>query len=272
LPARIVEPEEIAALEPAVDSRPFVGALFGPQGHLDGAALTVAFVNAARRLGAEVREHTPVLGFDLEGGRITAVQTPLGALRAAHFVLAAGAWTRPLAALADIDLPVYHIHGEALATTPLPPTLRCMVMVARPNGHAALEQRVAAALADGADWERWDDDTEAQDVSVVQLKDGRVLLGQVSRALPGFDVGLRPTAMERILREAAQVVPALADVPVQYAWIAPVPFTPDQQPLLGLAPGYANLYVCAGFKSALITAPVACEWLASQIVGDGNAA
>ena len=72
------------------------------------------------------------------------------------------------------------------------------------------------------------------------------------------------------MSEAARAVPALAGMPVQRAWIAPVPFTPDQQPLLGLVPGYANLYVCAGFKSALITAPMACEWLASQIVGDGN--
>jgi glycine/D-amino acid oxidase-like deaminating enzyme len=64
-------------------------------------------------------------------------------------------------------------------------------------------------------------------------------------------------------------VPALTDAPIQRSWIAPVAFTPDQQAMLGPAPGCDNLYICTGFKSALIIAPVGCELLARQMIAAG---
>jgi sarcosine oxidase subunit beta len=175
LPAEMVKPAEIIELEPALDQRHFVGALYAQQGHLDGAALTQAYAKAAHRLGAEIREYVTVQGFDLAQGRVVAVQTTQGKLSAGQVVLAAGAWTRSLAALAGVDLPIYYLHGEALATAPVAPILRCMLMVARPDGYSALERRVAAALAAGETaWEQWQNDVEGQDTSLVQLRDGRV--------------------------------------------------------------------------------------------------
>jgi glycine/D-amino acid oxidase-like deaminating enzyme len=271
LPAtKVVEPAEMAELEPALDHRRFVGALHAQQAHLDGAALTQAYAKAAQRLGAEIREYVAVQGFDLAQGRVITVQTTQGRLSAGQVVLAAGAWTRALAALADIDLPIYSLHGEALATAPLALTLRCMLMVARSNGYSALERRVAAALDAGdTSWEQWQDEAEAQDTSLVQLRDGRVLLGQMTRAAPAYHLSLRPSALERIKHAAAQLVPALAGAPIQRGWIAPVAFTPTQEAMLGPAPGFDNLYICAGFKSALITAPIGCERLARQMMAAG---
>ena len=267
LPAGLVEAAEIADLEPALHPNWLEhGALYGQQGHTDGALLTTAYTQAARRQGAEVWEHVSVSGFEVEQGRVKAVQTTQGTLLAGQVVLAAGAWTRSLAALAGVDLPIYYIQGEALATGSLPPTLRGMVMVARSDGHSALERRVAAALAGGAVvWEQWQNETEAQDVSAVQLRGGPILLGQISRATPSYQSAPRVQVIERIRREAIRLIPALTDAPIQRSWIAPVPFTPDQQPLLGPISGYSNLFGCVGFKSALIMAPPACEMLARQI-------
>jgi glycine oxidase len=142
-----------------------------------------------------------------------------------------------------------------------------MVMVARPDGYSGLERWVATSLAEGGVWEEWADDSEAIDTSIVQLADGRVLLGQVSRAVPVHRMSLEPAAVTRILANAGQLTPALADAPLQRSWIAPVSFTPTQEPMVGPAPGYENLFVCAGFKSILITVPVAAEALAAEILG-----
>jgi len=90
-----------------------------------------------------------------------------------------------------------------------------------------------------------------------------------------FDViviggGIAGTALTitQIADAAAQLVPALANAPIERSWIAPVPFTPNQQAMLGLIPGSRNLFICAGFKSILTTAPIACQTLARQIVGE----
>jgi glycine/D-amino acid oxidase-like deaminating enzyme len=267
LPAKIVDPAEMARLEPALEPAKIVGALYAEQGHLDGAALTLAYAEAARRLGAKIREYSPIRDFEVEGNRVTALQTEQETLAAGQVVLAAGAWSRALAALIGLELPVYHVHGQAVATVPLSLRLNCMVMVARPDGYSGLERWVATSLAGGGSWEDWDDDSEAVDTSIVQLADGRVLLGQVSRAVPAHRISLDPAAVTQIQAGAGQLVPALADVPLQRSWIAPVSFTPTQQPMLGPISGWDNLFVCAGFKSILITAPVLCEALVRQIVG-----
>jgi glycine/D-amino acid oxidase-like deaminating enzyme len=265
LPAKIVDPAEMARLEPALEPAKIVGALYAEQGHLDGAALTLAYAEAARRLGAKIREYSPIRDFEVEGNRVTALQTEQETLAAGQVVLAAGAWSRALAALIGLELPVYHVHGQAVATVPLSLRLNCMVMVARPDGYSGLERWVATSLAGGGSWEDWDDDSEAVDTSIVQLADGRVLLGQVSRAVPAHRISLDPAAVTQIQAGAGQLVPALADVPLQRSWIAPVSFTPSQEPMLGPVSGWDNLFVCAGFKSILITAPVLCEGLARQI-------
>jgi sarcosine oxidase subunit beta len=246
-----------------------VGALFAEQDHLDGAALTQAYAAAAQRLGATVREFTPVRDFAVMDNRVTGVKTDSETIAAGQVVLAAGAWTRRLAALVGADLPVYHLHGQAVATAPLPPVLNCMLMVARPDGYSGLERWVATSLAAGGSWEEWLDDTAAEDTSLVQLRDGRVLLGQLSRALPAHQLSLQPEAVEQIQAGAAQLVPALANAPLQRSWIAPVSFTPSQEPLVGAVADYRNLFVCAGFKSILLTGPVACEKLAQEILAVG---
>jgi glycine/D-amino acid oxidase-like deaminating enzyme len=270
LPARLANPADIAELEPALDCSRIIGALYAEQGHLDGAALTRAYAKAAQRLGAGIREFVSVRGFAVERRRIVAVHTDQATFTPGQVVLAAGAWTRQLAVLAGIDVPVYQLHGQALATAPLAAILNCMLMVARPGGYSDLERRVADSVAAGGSWTNWQDEKEALDTSLVQLRDGRILLGQISRASPRPRLSLRPTAIKRIQQRAARLVPVLADVPIQRSWIAPVSFTPTQEPMLGPLPGCQNLFVCAGFKSILITAPVASETLAQQIVTAGQ--
>ncbi len=265
LAAQVIDPAEIATIEPALETQGFAGALHAEQAHIDAVALTRAYLRAAERYGARVLEDRAVIGFEMTHGRITAARTARESFAAERFALAAGAWTRRLAASAGVDLPIYHIHGEAIATLPRPATLRAMVMVASSQGHGALERRVATALAAGATWEQWQDPSEAQDISAVQRADGCVLLGQVSRALPAPRLPVRPAAAERIRQAAEQILPALRDTRIAASWSAPVPFTPDQQPLIGNVPERDNLYVYAGFRSALLTVPATSERLARQI-------
>jgi len=77
------------------------------EGWFDGYALLTAFGRKARSQGARYVK-ADVCGFDVDAGRVTAVLTSAGArIDCTHAVNAAGPWSRAIAALAGVDLPVF---------------------------------------------------------------------------------------------------------------------------------------------------------------------
>ena len=76
------------------------------EGWFDGPALHAAFRRKARACGVRV-VHADAMAFDIRGDGVTAVRDTRGNLhRGDAFVIAAGAWSAPLAADLGLDLPV----------------------------------------------------------------------------------------------------------------------------------------------------------------------
>jgi len=77
------------------------------EGWFDGYALLTAFARKARSQGARYVK-ADVCGFDVSGGRVTAVLTAQAArIACSHAVNAAGPWSRRIASLAGVALPVF---------------------------------------------------------------------------------------------------------------------------------------------------------------------
>jgi sarcosine oxidase len=74
-------------------------------GALKASRCVLAHVRLARRHGAVVLDNTPVLKISAAGDVVT-VETTQGIFQAAKLILAAGAWTRRLVNLLDMDLPL----------------------------------------------------------------------------------------------------------------------------------------------------------------------
>jgi sarcosine oxidase subunit beta len=78
IPTRLVEGAELCEREPHLSDQ-VKAALFCPHdGVADHTATTRGLADAARRLGAEIREATPVSGLERQGERVTAVFTAQG--------------------------------------------------------------------------------------------------------------------------------------------------------------------------------------------------
>ena len=107
VPSRELTPAEVGEMLPPVETSDLLAATYCP---LDGKATPEAVVNgyadAARRRGARVRQGEPVTGIEVDGGRIRAVETTKGRIATDTVVCAAGVWSREIAALAGLDLPV----------------------------------------------------------------------------------------------------------------------------------------------------------------------
>jgi sarcosine oxidase subunit beta len=105
--ARPVTPEEALALSPGIRIDGVVGGVFAASdGFIVPTAILGGYLDAARRLGAEVIVDAPVTALPKDGERIIAVDTPRGRIACGHVVNAAGAWAADVARLAGVALPV----------------------------------------------------------------------------------------------------------------------------------------------------------------------
>ncbi len=111
VPARELTPAEAHEIVPQLDLDGVLAATYCP---LDGYCSPEAVVqwyarNAAER-GVRIRQSSPVTGVRVRNGRVEGVEAGGEEIATATIVCTAGAWSREVAALAGIDLPV---EGEA---------------------------------------------------------------------------------------------------------------------------------------------------------------
>jgi glycine/D-amino acid oxidase-like deaminating enzyme len=87
--------------------------------HFEPADLPRLYLAAGRERGVRVCEGVGVTGLTTADGGVTGVETEAGPIRAPVVVLAAGAWTAPLAAGAGVQLPVVAVRHELVVTAPV---------------------------------------------------------------------------------------------------------------------------------------------------------
>jgi sarcosine oxidase subunit beta len=217
VPVERVDPSFVPGL--AVDD--VRGAVFcGRDGIGDPAAVTRELVQRAARLGVDVRERTP------------AEEVPGDVL-----VIACGASSAPLAAHADIELPVRPLCRQLLETSPLRglPERLPMTLEAETGFH--FRRRGAALVVAMADPEpRWGD-------------------------AEWVDEALFPDRLERLARR----YPAAAGVRVERAWAGLYDMTPDAHAIIGWVGDGA--YAACGFSGhGFMQAPAVGAAVAEELL------
>jgi glycine cleavage system aminomethyltransferase T/glycine/D-amino acid oxidase-like deaminating enzyme len=130
---RIVTPAEIRELIPYVDVSQFLGGAYTP------VAAVVESVPAANVMrdravaaGVSVRDQTEVTGFRVEGGRVRAVQTSSGELRAQAVVIACGAWSPRVARMAGASIPLTPMIHQKVKLGPIRPYVQSGKLIGYP--------------------------------------------------------------------------------------------------------------------------------------------
>lgn len=102
-----VDPDAIKAIVPGLNTDDIVGGSFGLRdGFINPLAMLEGFMTGAVAGGTRVVTNADVESIEVENGRVKSVRTSNGVLECGNVVLCSGAWSRPLAATAGIDLPV----------------------------------------------------------------------------------------------------------------------------------------------------------------------
>ena len=229
---RELDGEEIAAMQPEL-SRDYRFGLFVPEaGHCRNPGAYVAgLVNHAERKGLR-RIEARALGFTQSGGRLTGVRTSDGTVACGAAVIAAGARSRPLAALAGDKVPLesergYHVTVEGDVPGPEIP-----VMVGD------------------------------RKVIVTRLAQGVRCAGQVE--IGGLEAAPDWRRAEILRRHLAEIVPSL-DTTKAKVWMGHRPSTPDGMPVIGAASGIGGVVHAFGHGHVGLVGSARTGRLAAQL-------
>lgn len=268
---KIVGQQELYALEPTLQPGAAVGAAMCTLGWVDTVTAARAWLQGAQMHGAEFRTGVEVTALRVDGPN-PVVETSDGPISAGQVILAAGAWMGNLLRQCGVNLPLHHTHAEIVETVPLPQQYRHVVVATLPveRTRGALE----TAMSQAEHWAQFDAEDGSElpippsaELGVVQLPDGRVRLGQMSRAISGFRDGPHPDAEALIRAEVARFYPGLAQQPGTVSH-RPVSFSADRLPIAGPVPDASGYWLVGGLVSPLIYLPALAPKLAAALAGD----
>jgi glycine cleavage system aminomethyltransferase T/glycine/D-amino acid oxidase-like deaminating enzyme len=120
-PVSMLNPEQISELVPFIDQRLILGGFYTPAaGVVDSLRAATMMREEAANDGLTVAANTEVLGIDVEGGRVRRVRTTRGDIEAEQLVIAAGAWSPRLAAMAGASIPLTPMVHQMIDIGPVP--------------------------------------------------------------------------------------------------------------------------------------------------------
>ncbi|MGH2675156.1 MAG: NAD(P)/FAD-dependent oxidoreductase [Actinomycetota bacterium] len=241
---RWLEPGDCADVVPELDLEGVLaGTINDRDGLADPSSVVQGYASGARRLGVSILTDTPATGIRVEGGRISAVETPKGAIETPVVVNACGAWAPQLGRMVGVDIPIQPIRRQVIVTAPIPEL--------RPDFPFVI------FFAD----------------SLYFHREGLgILTGQSNNAeTPGFKLDVDPEWEARHMEAAVRRFPLLGEAGFLTNWAGLYEVTPDAHPLLGRVPQVDGFYVMAGFSGhGFMHGPVAGLLMAEEIV-DGRA-
>lgn len=240
LGTRMIEPADAKEIVPQLDASRFVAASFNEG---DGVVFPWPFVwgyaRAARKLGVDIRTHTPVTALVTEGARVRGVVTASGeTIRAERVIVCCGAWSPEITRMVGVELPSHPHRHEICSTEPLKPFLGPLV----------------GDLSDG--------------LYFSQSARGEIVGGISNEKVPdGIDQRSSARFLGLYARALTRVMPVLGDVKILRQWAGCYDLTPDRSPLIGEVDEAPGLYLASGFMGhGFMMAPVIGELYAKYLV------
>lgn len=237
---RIVGPDRVAEIVPGIRTDGVLAASWNPDDAiLFPWPLVWGWKDAAEARGVQVATHTAVEGLEVQGGRVTAVQTSRGRVACEWVVNATGGFSKQVAAMGGVDLPNKPERHEILVTEPLKPFLDPMLV----------------DLSTG--------------LYVNQDMRGEVIGGLGTHHKESLDWSSSLPFLRRFSQELVRMLPHLAPVRVLRQWAGSYDVTPDHKPVLGVAEdGPENLVQANGFSGhGMMISPMVGRILAQSIAG-----
>jgi glycine/D-amino acid oxidase-like deaminating enzyme len=239
-------PDQAARFIPQTRTEGLLGATYGPDdGYCDAHGVALGYLSRARDLGVRLLRATPATGFEVTGGRVTAVQTSDGAIGCEVVVNAAGPWAGAVAALLGLDVSVQPYRRVVYMTEPFP----------------LIPSPIPLTVDVGSGF-------------YMRKEHENLLFGASNYAEPSsHNLQVDWDWLDTVLEKGFARFPILerAGLAEKLCWAGSYEITPDHMPILGRHPALPNYVDASGFSGHGIMHSPATGLLIAEEILDGRA-
>ncbi len=258
-PPQFLTVEAACDLEPLLDPNGIAGAFTVKHGHINAEKTAQGYIRAMQRSSGTYKIAT--VTHLIQGG----VNTSEGEFFAENVVVCVGGLTRQFLKTAGIAIAQYFTHAEIIEIASTDLRLSTLVMPAE----AERFQLEAQASRKDSIWDQpgLEPVPAILDAGAVQFRDGRIIVGQVSRSLTDPNAAIDAAQSEADLRKKiSRVLPKVGKLAGNWQHCL-VAFSGDRLPLVGRIPGHETLHVFSGFGNPLAIVPAVARRFAIQAKG-----
>ena len=195
-----------------------------------------ALLAACAHKGVQLKSGTPIIGFEVEGSKITGIRTSSEIFRAGRTVIAGGAWSPEVLDCLGIRCEVVPIQGQIVLLSMHQLPFRQVI--------------------------------ECGSRYLVPRSDGKILIGSTESNV-GFNKENTAEGVGGLLQFAQSIVPCLKEATFECAWAGLRPRSIDGLPYLGYVADYENLLMAAGhYRDGLQLSPITARLIRQLICGE----
>lgn len=238
MPCELLTPQQAKAMWEPMQVDDLLGGIWLPgDGKVNPTDVTQALAKGARLHGATIRERVRVERVEVvsspAGRRVHGVHTDQGFVECEVVVNCAGQWAKALGDQVGVPVPLHSAEHFYVVTEAIDGVHADLPIMRDPDGYTYFKEEVGGLVVGGFEpvAKPWVAPDQIPHPFEFQL---------LEEDWEHFSV-LMESAIERI--------PALAETGIRKFYNGPESFTPDNQFLLGEAPGLAGYFVGAGFNS-----------------------
>ena len=248
----VLNKERIKELYPVVKNEDLVGGVYMPKdGQADPVGVTNVLAKAAKMLGVQIFEKSPVKKILVKNKRICGVETSQGKIDCEYVVLATGMWSRQIGEDIGVSVPLYPNEHFYVITEPMKDLPKDLPVLRDYNACLYLKEDAGKML-----------------VGIFE-PNAKPAFKDSGRVPDDFSFGEFPDDFDHFepyLEKSFYRLPMLENTGIRKFFSGPESFTPDTQYLLGETPEIKNLYTCSGFNSIGIASSggagrVTAEWM-----------
>jgi len=235
LPVEILSATAARELEPAISDTTRGALLFPNDIQVENRRLLSALANSINKLGVDIVTQTNVDSLIIEENSVRGVQTSRGRIECSVAVIAAGSWTSFIKSSSPCKIPeIEPVRGQMICLEAKPQLTRHVIY--SPRGY------------------------------LVPRRDGRLLAGSTSEHV-GFAKYITAGGISTILRNALEISPTIANLPIVDAWAGLRPKPADGLPVLGRCDEIDGLFYATGhYRNGILLAPLTGELISEAIV------